>query len=79
MANGHVGSENVQGVETKNPAQGRAVVKRKDDNELPGWIFNVRSARARRHAGSHAGAGEDVGGEVKAHAAHGITAVAAAQ
>jgi hypothetical protein len=61
MANGHVDSENFQGVETKNPAQGRAVVKRKDDNELPGWIFNVRSARARRHAGSHAGAGEDVG------------------
>jgi hypothetical protein len=75
-----VQSKIFQGPENKNPAQGRAVVKAKDDNKLPGRMFDFRSARARGHAGGHAGAGDDIGeSKDEAHDAHVNTGIAAAQ
>ena len=48
--------------ERKNPARGPglSISHGEDVRELPGWLAGFRSARTRRHAGSHAGAGDDL-------------------
>jgi hypothetical protein len=48
--------------ENKKPGARAGLVdaKANDARQLPGWRISFRSARARRHPGGHAGAGQDV-------------------
>jgi hypothetical protein len=43
----------------QNPAQGRVSKNMRNARQLPGWMWDGRSTRARGHAGGHAGAGQD--------------------